>query len=174
VKEKMRNFKDGLLTGFKSSGSGRDDYDYEEDEDFEGYEDEDDDYEPPKKKAHKLVNIMDNGKKRGGDDDMQILNMNMQMQVVLSQPKDIGDAFVVCDHTRAGKTVIVNLQGVPSDSAQRIIDFLGGAAYAMEGDFQIISNKVFIIAPKNVSISDHFKAELKDTGVLYSFKTGTK
>jgi cell division inhibitor SepF len=61
------------------------------------------------------------------------------------------------------------MENTKHDIAQRVVDFLGGVAYALDGDIQCVSNKIFIIAPKNVDISGHFKEELKANGLLFSF-----
>ena len=54
-------------------------------------------------------------------------------QVVIMQPADIEAAQQACDHIRSGKTVICNIEKVDTKVAQRVIDFITGAAYALDG-----------------------------------------
>ena len=57
--------------------------------------------------------------------------------------------------------------------AQRIMDFLSGTCYSLEGSIQRVANNIFIIAPENVDISGDFKEELKKKGVLLPWMNGT-
>ncbi len=53
----------------------------------------------------------------------------------------------------SGRTVILNLEGLDLEVAQRIIDFTSGATYAISGNLQKISNYIFLVTPTNVDIS---------------------
>ena len=66
------------------------------------------------------------------------------------------------DILKSRKPIVVNLESVEKNVARRIIDFLSGAVYALDGDIQKVSNGIFIIAPNNVNImSDVIKDEPK-------------
>jgi len=92
-------------------------------------------------------------------------------QVVISSPADIDDASVVCDYLKQHKTVVVNMETIEIAEGQRIMDFLGGVVYAIKGDIQKISNRIYIVAPENVEISEHYKEQLKAQGIFSGFKT---
>jgi cell division inhibitor SepF len=78
----------------------------------------------------------------------------------------------LCDSIREGRTVIVNLEGVERPEAQRIADFLSGAAYSLQGDIQRISKAIFIVAPGGVKVSgEHLKEELKASGLILPWVT---
>lgn len=94
------------------------------------------------------------------------INTNIQMQVVITYPTDVDDAASACDYIKQNKTCIINLEGVDRANAQRIADFLGGAAYAIDGDIQRVSTDIFIVAPANVNITGEFKEELKANGLI--------
>lgn len=131
-----------------------DEEDYIEDEVY-AQDDYEDDYQQPKAKKYdtnsKVVNIHPNAK----------------MEVVRTYPEVVADAFPICDHVRENKVCIVNLEGVDIKESQRIADFLGGVAYAFNGDIQRISKGVFIIAPTSVEITGQLKDELRDSGVIF-------
>ena len=63
------------------------------------------------------------------------------------------------------KVVILNLEGVEKDNAQRITDFFSGACYALNGTMQPVSSRIFIVAPYDVNISGQFRRELEASGI---------
>ncbi len=94
------------------------------------------------------------------------LHSNSQFKVVIMQPETFDDAREVCDHLKNKKPVIVNLEGLTKETAQRVIDFLSGSVYAVDGDIQKVSTGIFMIAPNNVDIMGDFKDELKSKGAF--------
>ena len=94
------------------------------------------------------------------------VNTNVTMQVVIIKPECYEDAQEICDQIKTKRPVVVNLEKVEYPVAQRIMDFLSGTCYALEGAIQRVANNIFIIAPENVDISGDFKEELKTKGVL--------
>jgi len=77
-------------------------------------------------------------------------------QLVFIQPDSIKTAQSVCDHLRAGHTVICNIENVDAKIAQRVIDFISGAAHALDGNVKPIDAKAhsFVAAPKSVNMVD--------------------
>ena len=57
------------------------------------------------------------------------------------------------------------MEGIHMEVAQRIIDFVSGAAYSMDGNLQRISNYIFIVTPNSVELSGDFQDILLSTGV---------
>ncbi len=102
--------------------------------------------------------------KRGMPSKVVNIHQVAKMEVVRAYPEVIGDAFGICEYVKNNKICVVNLEGVENKEAQRIADFLGGAAFALNGDIQRISKTVFIIAPTSVEITGQLKDELKENG----------
>jgi cell division inhibitor SepF len=75
-----------------------------------------------------------------------------QQQVVIMQPADIEAAQQASDHIRSGKTVICNIEKVDGKVAQRVIDFITGAAYALDGKVMPVSSVIFVVAPRNTTL----------------------
>ncbi len=100
------------------------------------------------------------------------INTNVQMQVVIIKPECYEDAQEICDQIKTKRPVVVNLEKVEYPVAQRIMDFLSGTCYSLEGSIQRVANNIFIIAPENVDISGDFKEELKTKGVLLPWMNG--
>lgn len=101
------------------------------------------------------------------------MNTSVQMQVVIIKPECYEDAQEICDQIKTKRPVVVNLEKVEYPIAQRIMDFLSGTCYSLEGSIQRVANNIFIIAPENVDISGDFKEELKTKGVLLPWMNGT-
>ncbi|MBR5467828.1 MAG: cell division protein SepF [Firmicutes bacterium] len=94
------------------------------------------------------------------------IHTNVQMQVCIIRPECYEDAQEICDQVKARKPVVVNLEKVEYPTAQRIMDFLSGTCYSLEGTIQRVANNIFIIAPENVDVSGDFKEELKTKGII--------
>lgn len=95
------------------------------------------------------------------------ITASVQMQVVIIKPECYEDAQEICDQIKTKRPVVVNLERVEYPIAQRIMDFLSGTCYSLEGSIQRVANNIFIIAPENVDISGDFKEELKTKGVIF-------
>lgn len=78
--------------------------------------------------------------------------MPQQMKVVVMQPESFEEARDITNHLKSRKPIVINLESVDKNVARRIVDFLSGAVYALDGDIQKVSNGIFLIAPNNVGI----------------------
>lgn len=84
------------------------------------------------------------------------------MEVSLIKPTSMEDTREICDYLLAGKAVVLNMEGIHLEVAQRIIDFTCGATYSMDGNLQKISNYIFIATPSSVELSGDFPELLAD------------
>ena len=75
------------------------------------------------------------------------------MEVCVVKPSNVEDSREITETLLNGRTVILNLEGLDLEIAQRIIDFTSGATYAISGNLQKISNYIFLVTPTNVDIS---------------------
>lgn len=80
------------------------------------------------------------------------LNRSM-MEVKIVQPTSFEDSQEICNTLLESKPVVVNLEGFDPDDAQRIMDFISGCIYAINGKYNQISKYIFIFTPENVDIS---------------------
>lgn len=78
---------------------------------------------------------------------------NASMEVCVVKPTSVDDSREITETLLAGRTVILNLEGMDLEIAQRIIDFVSGATFAISGNLQKISNYIFLVTPTNVDIS---------------------
>ena len=93
------------------------------------------------------------------------MKQTRSMEVSMVKPTSIEDAKEICDYMLAGKAVVLNMEGIHTEVAQRIIDFTSGATYSMNGNLQKISNYIFIATPESVELSGDFQ-DLLNNGSL--------
>ena len=84
-------------------------------------------------------------------------NMSNGMEVCVIKPTGVDDSREIIDTLLSNRTVLLNMEGLDVDIAQRILDYASGATYAIDGNLQKISNYIFIITPANVDISGDFQ-----------------
>lgn len=82
-----------------------------------------------------------------------------QVRVVISQPSTFEQSEEICEHLKEKKSIIVNLEYVNKDVARRIVDFISGAVYGLDGNIQKISNSIFLVAPFNYEITNEVMKE---------------
>ena len=78
------------------------------------------------------------------------------MEVSMVKPTTMEDARDICEMLLSGRAVVINMEGVQVELAQRIIDFASGACYSINGNLQKISSYIFIITPNNIELSGDF------------------
>lgn len=76
------------------------------------------------------------------------------LKLVIMQPVSFEEARDIANHLKHRKPIVVNLEAVDTPTSRRIVDFLSGAVYALDGDIQKVSNGIFLIAPNNVSVAN--------------------
>jgi cell division inhibitor SepF len=98
----------------------------------------------------------------------KVLNMNNNnsLKVVVLAPQNILEARELCDHLKSNKPVIMNVEGVDTPLAQRMVDFLSGAVYCLDGDIQKISTGIFLATPASIEITGDLKDDMKNKGVF--------
>lgn len=85
-------------------------------------------------------------------------------KVILKKPKEMEDMMEVVDAVKSRKIAVVNLLDVDLPLAQRMIDYVGGACYAINGKFAQISHLVYIVVGENVDLTNYIKTEVKKQG----------
>lgn len=92
----------------------------------------------------------------------KVLNIpaTTRLSVVVVRAEKFTDSAEIADHFKSKRAVVINLDNTNKDVANRIIDFLGGVAYAADGDLKRIANTSYILVPYNVDISGDMIEEL--------------
>lgn len=81
-------------------------------------------------------------------------------EVFVIKPQEFDDAQTVVDFLKRGKAIVINMEGLQLEPAQRIIDFIGGACYGIEGDLKAISSSIFIAVPNSIEVSGDLREEI--------------
>lgn len=91
----------------------------------------------------------------------KVVNMPQtnQVKMVISQPTTFDQSEEICQYLKERKACIVNLEYVNKDVARRIVDFISGGVYALNGHIQKVSNSIFLVAPANYDISNEMGRE---------------
>lgn len=172
----MSKFSDKFLGMFALN----DDDDYEDD--YDGYDYEDEDVEPAKDYKRKSVRQIEDdyqeeasafekrreaakpSKNRNSSKVVPMRTGRSNMEVCVIKPTSVEESREVTDTLLSGRAVILNLEGLHVEVAQRIVDFTSGSCYAVNGNLQKVSNYIFIITPENVDISGDFQDLLTSGG----------
>ena len=143
-----------------------------DDEDDEYFEEEEEYTEKPQKRLPSLIRKRDEeeeeeeSKPRLFSRKVAPVKKSSSLEVALVKPSVFDDAKTIVDDLLYGKAVVLNMEGINTEVAQRIIDFTSGATYSMNGKLQKISNYIFIITPESVSLSGEFQDLLNSAGTL--------
>ena len=168
VRKKERS---SIKRGRRQRSRDEDDDEYDEDDFFDDDEYDDEYEEKPKKSIFRREKTHD----ESDEDDYELPAKSQQrparsnnkvtpmrqparrtgvsMEVCVIKPTSVEDAREITETLLSGRTVILNLEGLDLEVAQRIIDFTSGATYAISGNLQKISNYIFLVTPTNVDIS---------------------
>lgn len=136
---------------------------WEAEEEQETEEVMDDLQDDVKEESYQQPKYLQSFSKKSQQNKVVNIHSNSQFKVVIMQPETFDDARDICDHLKNKKPVIVNLETISKETAQRVIDFLSGSVYALDGDIQKVSAGIFLVAPNNVDVMGAaFKDDIKN------------
>ena len=152
------NFVDTIINGIHVGKDDYDNEDYLDDPDVEeemnpGFSGKQSEPEEAPVKRSFTSKPQQKGKK----------NMSNGMEVCVIKPTGVDDSREIIDTLLSNKTVLLNMEGLDVDIAQRILDYASGATYAIDGNLQKISHYIFIITPASVDVSGDFSTVLNES-----------
>ena len=140
---------------------GFNDDDYENDDDYVDEEDEVEEAQP----ARRTVAAPRRSSLGSAQSDRP-----MKMMIVELETFD--DSQNIADYLRERKPVVINFENTAADVSKRVVDFISGATYALDGNIQKVGKDIFLCVPSNVAV-DHGKRDYGDfTAQLTSWQTG--
>lgn len=88
------------------------------------------------------------------DDDKRIISIYKRQgfRIMVHSPESFTEVQNIVEQLKSKKPIILNLEDMDRDMARRIIDFISGAVYGIDGNVQKISEAIFIFTPSNVHI----------------------
>ncbi|MBE6112772.1 MAG: cell division protein SepF [Peptococcaceae bacterium] len=84
-------------------------------------------------------------------------------RVVLVEPVRFEESQGIADNLLEHKAVVINIESCDTDIAAKIIDFVGGVVYAIDGTIQKVSQGIILAAPQNIDIASELKHDMADT-----------
>lgn len=90
----------------------------------------------------------------GGGDAQPMPSSVASMKMIVYHPVCYDDAQSIVDNLKNRRPVIVNMEELEGSCAQRVLDFLLGAIYALNGTINKISRGIFLVAPRDVDVED--------------------
>ncbi len=116
---------------------------YDENEEFEEYDEDEDQPVPAPSQAPKASAV---SRPTGG-----ISSAALEMKVV--KPERFDEVRSIGEHLLARRTVVLNLEETNKETTKRIIDFLCGVVFAIDGQVKKVANATYVVTPKNVDVS---------------------
>ncbi len=81
------------------------------------------------------------------------------MKVVIYQPTTYEDTQNIIDNLKSRKPIVVNLDEMDPQVAQRVLDFISGAVYSLAGHIRKVARNIFLVTPSTVDIATNLKRE---------------
>jgi cell division inhibitor SepF len=78
---------------------------------------------------------------------------DLEYEIILYEPKVYEDSLNISSHLRQGSPVLINLKHLEPNEGMRLIDFVCGTAYAIDGHMTKIGDAIFLFTPKSVAIT---------------------
>ena len=133
------------------------DEEYEEEYADELYEEEEAPHAAPRNDNSKSYDTSAKADDRGFSG--KVLNMHSNKPaVVLFRPTSFNDASQAADDLRDKKAVIVNMENVDKGVARRVVDFLSGCAYALDGKVKKIAQSTYLFCPNSMDVAGDLEA----------------
>jgi len=76
------------------------------------------------------------------------------MPVVLARPKNMEDATAVAERVKDRVPIVMNLEGVDESVARRVVDFVGGVVFALDGELRKAGRAVYLCSPVDIPVED--------------------
>lgn len=151
--------------------------DYDEDDEYDDYdEDESEEEEVKPSRLHKFRSVdtyEDNvPAAKPSKSKNNVLSYNSKKKssdgrpsLCVFKPETFEEGREIVDTLLGKGIVVLNLEGLDYDMAQRIVDFSCGACYSIDGTLRKITNYIFVIAPHNVDVAGDFPELLAESGI---------
>ncbi len=94
------------------------------------------------------------------------MHAQRQIRVVVVEPGSFEEVKGITDNIKNRRPVIINLEQADAALAQRVVDFLTGATYALNGSMQKVGSGIFLFVPNNMDISGDYKDLGKGKGLF--------
>ena len=99
-------------------------------------------------------------------DAIKALNANKDSQLILFEPRAFAERQDIANYLKQKKAAVINLHRLQKEQSKRVVDFLSGVIFAIEGDIQRIGPRIFLCTPKNIGVSGTIDLDEEDSEEL--------
>ena len=117
----------------------------------------------PAKQENKPLPRLNNVVSFSGNREPVAQQDNANARVVLVEPVRFEESQGIADKLLEQRAVVINIESCDTDIAAKIIDFVGGVVYAIDGTIQKVSQGIILAAPHNIDIASELKNDLATT-----------
>ena len=93
------------------------------------------------------------------------------LKMMIVEPESFDDSQSIADFLRDRKPVVINFENTEPDISKRVVDFVSGATYALDGNIQKVGKDIFLCVPSNVTV-DRSKHDYGDFTAQLAWKNG--
>lgn len=132
---------------------------------FVGLQDEEEEYERDTRTAEGQQDEHETSAsdmRKSSKGNIVSIHSQRNVRVVLNEPRSYEETQEIADHLRSRRPVVVNLQRVRTEQAIRIVDFLSGTVYALNGGITKIGPNIFLCTPDSIEIQGAISEILHD------------
>lgn len=125
---------------------------------YDDYDEEDEGYEeeaapaPRRNYTTRGAAANENDNERSNPGRVMSINRSSNMQVVLVKPERFDQVSDIANRLRDKQSVVLNLEATNKDVARRVVDFLSGTAFALDGKIRKIAVSTYLVIPYNVEM----------------------
>lgn len=94
------------------------------------------------------------------------LNAQRSYEIVVLEPGQYDEAQTAADYLKSHRPIVLNLRNAQKDLGRRVVDFLSGVAYAMDGHTHRVGDEIFLFTPAHVSITTEHVRQEAPTGLF--------
>jgi cell division inhibitor SepF len=94
------------------------------------------------------------------------LHTQRQMEIIVLEPGAFDEAQTAADYLKTHRPIVINLRGTQKDLGKRVVDFLSGVTYALDGHMHRVGDEIFLFTPHHVAITAEHLREVA-TGPLF-------
>lgn len=115
--------------------------------------DEVEEYEEVEIDTEPKTSLFEQAKFSKTSDAIKALNANKDSPLILFEPRAFAETQDIANYLKQKKAAVINLHRLQKEQSKRVVDFLSGVIFAIEGDIQRIGPRIFLCTPKNIGVS---------------------
>lgn len=112
--------------------------------------------EPEEQEKREKWSVKDRSQVSGNSHNVVSLHNARPVKFVVVRPKSYEHVQKIADHLKNRRPIVLNLEEAEKETAKRILDFVSGTAYALNGNMQKISTGIFLFVPSNIEVMGDF------------------